>query len=150
MKNQPFFQIFQFFSKFSGLKFGKKTENHKDSHSQMKVMPKILLQTNFWPQWTIFWGRDRFLKQKFFIFWAKFLILKPPKTPNFVRPCLGNRQEVVRIVNSFWKLDNQGYNISLTNIIRKKVFYPPPILTQETLRAEKRRLLRNFEGSTLR
>ena len=31
-----------------------KNQNHENSSIQMKIMPKILLQTNFWPQWTIF------------------------------------------------------------------------------------------------
>ena len=74
-----------------------KNENHENAHTEMKIMPKILLQTNFWIQQTIFWGGDRFLRCKFFIFWIKFSIVKPAKTrklPNFERLYLGNRCEL--------------------------------------------------------
>ena len=74
-----------------------KNQNHENSHTQMKIMPKILLQTNFWPQWTIFWGGDTILRLNFFIFWAEFPIVNAPKTrkrPNFDKLYLGNRQEL--------------------------------------------------------
>ena len=40
------FSIFAIFSKFRVQKSAK-NENHENSHTQMKIMPNILLQTNF-------------------------------------------------------------------------------------------------------
>ena len=90
-----------------------KNENHKNSQIQMKIVPSILLQTNFWLQWTIFWGGDRFLRWKFFIYWAEFPIVKPAKredakTAQLVGAISWQSLRVGSKVSPFWKLDNQG------------------------------------------
>ena len=90
------FSILAFFSNFAGPEFDK-NENHKNSHTQMKIMHKMLLLTKNEPQWTISWKFYKLLRWKFFIFWAEFPIVKPAKTrkrPNFDKLYLGNRREL--------------------------------------------------------